>query len=280
MKKILSYRLLAFFLLFSFSTAFLSCSKDDKKEKKEDEAIITPVEELGLGKNLQSEVSNNVPYEWYIDQGRTGPHSSVNCGPSSATMAIKWVDETFTKTTEDARNAMRPEGGWCYTSDLIKYMNDNQIDSYLIQLKHINNINQALDKGDVVILCLDMYYIRREQQPAYHVDRFYAANSPDWGHFLVVKGYKVVDNVRFYEVYDPYSFGISYSDGTIKGKDRYYREADLDKATQVWWAYAIAVPRKNENVSRTGYRNENPDWIDPDKINHNYGGIIVANSNN
>ena len=43
----------------------------------------------GLGKVLENYCSNNVSYNWYYDQMNSGTYSSVNCGPTSVTMAMK-----------------------------------------------------------------------------------------------------------------------------------------------------------------------------------------------
>src|SRR5688572_8131513 len=76
---------------------------------------LTQLREYGLGKRLIKEVSNNVTYDWYLDQRGTGAFSNDNCGPTGVTMAIKWVNEGFEKTPEDARKKYRSSGGWWNT---------------------------------------------------------------------------------------------------------------------------------------------------------------------
>jgi hypothetical protein len=51
----------------------------------------------GLGTTLKEYVTNDRPYDWYIDQGFTGSHSGNNCGPSTVAMAAKWYNEDFNK---------------------------------------------------------------------------------------------------------------------------------------------------------------------------------------
>jgi hypothetical protein len=199
----------------------------------------------GLGVNLISETSNNTDYDWYIDQGSTGTYSSINCGPTSVTMAIKWVDKSFTGTPVDARNTFRPEGGWWYTNDIVNYLNKYSVHNKTIGFGDGLAVKNQIDLGNIAILCLDMYYISNGEKSTWHVDKFYNAISVGWGHFIVVKGYKVVDNEIFYEMYDPYSLGIKYGDGSMKGKDRYYRNVDLRNAVTEWWPYAIVVSRNS-----------------------------------
>ncbi|MFA5044535.1 MAG: C39 family peptidase [Paludibacter sp.] len=212
----------------------------------------TTVERLyGLGIKVDYSQSNNDNYNWYYDQMDTGPYSSVNCGPTTVTMAIKWVQEDFTKTTLDARNTYRPSGGWWYTNDITNYLNMYSVPNYIIPVKQIDSLQSQINSGNIIILCLDMYYIRNQGKDKWHIDKFYTASTIGWGHFIVVKGYKIVDKTVYYEVYDPYSFGKKYSNGLIKGKDRYYRSVDLNSAVLKWWAYAIVV---SKTTQRSGIR--------------------------
>lgn len=203
----------------------------------------------GLGCVLEKGQSNNVNHAWYYDQGNTGPYSNVNCGPTSVTMAIKWANANFNKTPEDARKTYRPTGGWWYTSDIINYLNGHSIANYIINIDHINTIQSQLDLGNIAILCLDMYYIRAQKQEKWHVDKFYNTPNTGWGHFIVIKGYKIVDNKVYYEAYDPYSYGKKYWDGSIKGENRYYRSEDLNNAVLNWWKYAIIVSKNKSKFS-------------------------------
>jgi hypothetical protein len=197
----------------------------------------------GLGKETKEVKSNNVSYNWYFDQGNTGQHSGNNCGPSSVTMAIKWADENFSKTPEDARNTYRSGGGWWYTDDIINYLNLYNIHNETIELPDIDALQSEIDAGNIAILCLDMYYIRDEENTRWHIDKFYNASVQGWGHFIVIKGFREVDDEVYYESYDPYSFEVKYKNDTLKGINRYYRGEDLNKAVSDWWPYAIVISK-------------------------------------
>ena len=217
----------------------------------------------GLGINLDSEHSNNDSYNWYFDQMNTGTYSSINCGPTSVTMAIKWVNGSFDKTPLDARNTYRSGGGWWYTDDIINYLNRYSVNNKTINIFDIDSIQRQIDLGNIAILCLDMYYIRSQEKNKWHLDKFYGTSNKGWGHFIVIKGYKVVDEQVFYEAYDPNSWGAQYNDGTAKGKDRYYRSQDLDSAVINWWNYAIIISKVNLKSSNGG--------VDITKITHKPG---------
>ncbi len=223
----------------------------------------------GLGRFLIQTLSNNRDYEWYIDQANTGIHSNVNCGPSSTTMTAKWSDASFNNSAEDARAAYRSDGGWWYTSDIGNYLTDCNIPHQFIELSTNSSgtqqvITNQLDNGKIIILCLDMYYIRDGANSEWRVDKFYTTGSTGWGHFIVVKGYRNVDEEVFFEVYDPYCYGMKYNDGTFKGKNRYYRDEDIYDATSIWWNYTIVVSEKGDKslVEKS---------LDPSEIPHMWG---------
>ena len=237
----------------------------DIETKTVDVPAFSYIRSIGLGKSLVKEKSNDVDFEWYIDQSNSGTHSLLNCGPTSVTMAIKWFDKDFTGSAEDARNTYRSSGGWWYTNDIIAYLNNYNVDNRTIDLDNISNVRDEIDAGNIVIICLDMFYVQYHKDPEYHVNKFYETNDAGWGHFIVVKGYKEIDGTVFYETYDPYSFSRSYSAGGLKGKNRYYSGPDLDAATNVWWDYAIVVEKSG---SASGGRKAG---VDVSKIIHKPG---------
>ncbi len=213
-----------------------------ERSKKIHFPILEECRTLGLGYELMVEKRINKAYEWYIDQGTTGEFAEINCGPTTVTMAIKWANPGFSKTVEDARNTFWSKGGLWYTSDIVKYLNLNNIGNYYIELSEITSLKNSIDDGNIAILCINSYLIDRNKTERYHRDRFYETNSQSFGHFILVKGYKLVDDKLWFECYDSYSMGAFYqNEGALKGKDRYYSATDLNKATNRWWDYAIVV---------------------------------------
>ncbi len=221
----------------------------------------------GLGINLIKSVSNNTNYNWYYDQANSGAYSSINCGPTAVAMAIRWINNFTSSSPIAARNTYRSGGGWWQTSDIINYLNDNNVSNSSISLASIDILKDKIDNGKIVILCLDMFYVQYQTNDTYHHSKFSSTDSPAWGHFIVVKGYKEVDNQTFFETYDPYSYDKRYADNSLKGKDRYYKAADLDLATNNWWDYAIVIS-KSTSGSRVA---SEPDAVDPSTIIHKSG---------
>jgi hypothetical protein len=227
-------------------------ASENVKTRSVDVPAFSLIRSFGLGKSLADEESNDLDYEWYLDQSNTGAHSLVNCGPASVTMAIKWFDQDFVKTIEDARNTYHASGGWWYTNDIIAYLNKYSVNNRTIVLNQMADLKAEIDAGNIAIICLDMFYVDSAVDPEHHVNKFYDTNSAGWGHFIVIKGYKEVDGTVFFETYDPYSFNNSYTAGGLKGKNRFYSSADLEAATNIWWDYAIIIERTDTPGGRKG----------------------------
>jgi len=188
----------------------------------------------GLGNIVQKAVSNNRNYNWYIGQANTGPYSNSNCGPSATSMAIKWYDSTFNHTPEEARDSIPVAGDLWYNATITNYMRNYSVNYYEFTLTDTvepssNTLKKQLDLGRIVLMDIMTSTLRYSSIDTGHVDRYY-----DWGagHCIIVKGYRVVDYQTFFEVYDPWNFEF-YSNGSPKGKDRFYRAEELIKASWI-----------------------------------------------
>lgn len=224
---------------------------------------------FGLGGFQKIALSNNKDYGWYINQANTGKYAENNCGPTATCMVAKWSDPNFSLSPVQARKLYKPNGAWWSTSNIVSFLTDFNIPHRTIVLSEKEIITQEkltkqIDDNKIIILCLDMYFIRKEFNKSMHVDKFYNTNTSGWGHFIVVKGYKKVDGLVFFEVYDPNGYNNAYIDGTRKGKDRYYRSEDIFDATSMWWNYAIIIAEKDGKF-------KHGEFVDCSKINHMLG---------
>jgi hypothetical protein len=200
----------------------------------------------GLGLFLKKAVSNNRNYEWYIDQSNTGTFSNVNCGPTCAAMAIKWVDSLYTKTPEDLRNEFQPNGGFWSDTILNKCLTQSGIPFKEIILGNGEDstrdiLANHLDSGQIIIIFLNTMHIRPNSSGINSRVDGYTTGE---GHCIIVKGYRALDDEFYFEVYDPFSNGITYTDGTPIGKNRYYRFEDIYNATSTWGNLGWVVSSK------------------------------------
>lgn len=200
------------------------------------------LQDWGLGEIEQIYYHNDRFYEWYIDQADTGASALNNCGPTVAVMAALWSNKTFPYTVEDARNLYFKNGEAWLTTDLILYLTYHTIPYEVIRFRNPQQILILLQQGKLLIICLKMSSIRYNPNPEERVDRFYAGNG---GHFLIVKGARIVDETLLFEVYDPSSFFETYQDGSLKGKNRHYRAEDIIKTITQWWDGLIVISEKS-----------------------------------
>jgi hypothetical protein len=235
---------------------FFSCKKEQntplKPSPKDTNTNLSQLEIYGLGEDQTAGKSLNKSYNFYFDQFDGSKFQSINCGPTVTTMAIKWADSTFSRKPVDARNSIPESGGWWYTSDINNYLSANDIDHSTVQFTSTNAdqvIENGINNNNVIILCLDMYYAQYNPVGTQHTNKFYETAAAGWGHFLLVKGFKTVDDKTYYEIYDPYSDHDTYANDVLKGKDRYYLNSDITAATDVWWKYAIVVAPKGQKVA-------------------------------
>jgi hypothetical protein len=102
-----------------------------------------------------------------------------------------------------------------------------------------------------------MSKVRYNPSALEHTHRYYTLSNPVSSQFLIVKGYKKVDDVLYFECYDPKSSLEQYKDNMeIKGFNRYYRSEDVWEAARAYggWQYAVVVGKKYTLV--TGMLNE------------------------
>lgn len=205
----------------------------------------------GLGGFISEFQSNDRSYDWYINQGNTGPFSSVNCAPSSVVMACRWNDEEFPYSVVDARSMYHPEGGGWYTSDIDDCLTDFNIHHQIIELAESWEetsalIREQLDSGNLLMVCIDIHYLQYCSESEWHIDRYYKTIQLGTGHCIVIKGYIIVDGILYFETYDPVGDNYKYSDGQFMGKDRYYRSKDIFTATFGRWNYAFTISRTGQ----------------------------------
>jgi hypothetical protein len=217
-------------------------SEDSENSENSDISAPEPLSILqskwGLGKTEKEYVSQNRNYEWYIDQMYTGEASSNNCGPSCAVMAAKWFREDFEKSVEDARTTFVNDGGEWNILNIYDFLNDNDIDCTFRDYINVPSVENDIRKGNILIVTLHTKDITYNKKAEQRIGKPYPG---EFGHFIIIKGYRVVDDIHYFEVYDPYGCDVKYKDGTIKSKDRYYLAEEVVYSVQNWNPAYIAV---------------------------------------
>jgi hypothetical protein len=221
----------------------------------------------GLGSTQNSYAHLDRSYEWYIDQADTGASAENNCGPSSVTMGIRWFNQGFNQTAEDARNTYTEGGGWWYTSDVINYLHLYSVPNTTSSFTGTDQLMGILNQSNLLILCVSTAYLTPDSTDEHRVGRFYSYAG---GHFLVVKGWRKTSSELFLEVYDPNNWHATYADLTPKGRNRHYAASDLANAIAKWWNYLIVIHPPGGGGGGT----DGSAWlkpVDPAHIPHMWG---------
>jgi len=192
----------------------------------------------GLGTNISEYVTNDRDYEWYIDQYTTGSSWSTNCGPTSIEMAGLWANADFSYTAEDARASYRPSGGWWYDTDIQGALTQFSIPNQSSTISSSADLVGIIDAGGIALVNPDMSQVTGETNATARAGRFYSNVT---GHYLIIKGYVIADSNTFFEVYDPWSVGVVYEDGTLKGKNRYYDAVSFTNSIMLWWPKVYTI---------------------------------------
>ena len=207
--------------------------------------------QYGMGNFLTEWWSNDGQGSFYFPQQGSGEFSNRNCGPACAAMVMKWYNPSFTGTVEDARNYARTswvDGGvdW-YPRDIYNYLWDNGATNIywwnFWGASYEGFVWTIIDKlrlGDLCVVCLNNADITEQQalSKGYHTNRYYPGGS---GHFLVIKGYRIVNDEIWFQVHDPWSTGDTYPDGKLLGEDRFYLAYDVAYCID-WNYWTIVIP--------------------------------------
>lgn len=231
---------------------FTVSSPDNVRHTSFTVVLQTELQYFGVGGIMQGGTSLNKSYDFYYDQFDGSTFQAINCGPTVTTMALKWADSTFNKKPIDARNEILSSGGWWYTNHVQLYLTEHGINNAVDTLSDVATlVKQAVDNGDALILCLDMFSVPFNNFDYQHTQKFYPTDAAGWGHFLFVKGYKQTTTNFYLEIYDPYSGGNRYTSiggNQLKGRDRYYASDGIKAAANIWWPYAIIVAPKGKSI--------------------------------
>jgi hypothetical protein len=88
----------------------------------------------------------------------------------------------------------------------------------------LKSVEAEIQKGNILIFGINLSHLSYSTNPEQRVDLPYP--GADFGHYIIVKGYRVVDGIHHFEVYDPEDYGV-YQDGSFKSKNRYYRAEEV-----------------------------------------------------
>jgi hypothetical protein len=198
-----------------------------------------------------SPIARSTSLDYYRYQGAadSGECNESNCGPTAVAEAISYATGD-TVPIKEVRAVI--SGDNCRGTDYSDAR--SALDHWKIQYESIYGmeaLKEALNtRGHLVLVILKMSYISEAKDylaagsdPVDHFDRYH---SYTYGHFVVAK--KITDDGKWVVVDDPYVFDEfptgSYSDGSPKGRDRYYSYPEFELAYQYYgWEGIEIIPQ-------------------------------------
>ena len=180
---------------------------------------------LGLGEKETESVNNDKGFDWYITEYNTGEHSNVNSGPAAVAMAIKWTDPSFNKSVADIRDLYENSGLAWSIDNIASYLKDSNIKYSSCEDISEDSLKKQLKAGNILITNLNPQYINYNNSSDSKLGRFHAVDGNTYT--VIIKGYKVVDNKTYFEIYDSFNDNSNYSDGSPKGKNNYYPATEV-----------------------------------------------------
>jgi len=183
-------------------------------------------------------------YDWYLNQHGTGDDEWINCGPACALMAALWFNEGFEATVQETRDSIPGlEGKWWFYRDIRSFLSQNGIDITYSFAFSLDDAKKALKEGRIIIVNIHTRDIAYRNDIT-TIGRFYTG---EFGHFIILKGYRVLDGSEYFEVYDPYTINDFFADGSPMGKNRLYPADEVIKSVRDWGdAEYIVINQRSE----------------------------------
>lgn len=184
---------------------------------------------------------NDRDYDWYIDQRYTGSAAMNNCGPSCAVMAMRYQNPSETLSVEKAREEIPKDNGWWYTDDLEDFFKKHKVNYRSSFYTEPDKLIKPLLESKIAILCINSEDIRYNRKPNEIFNKPYTGGG---GHFIVVKGYRIIDGKMYFTVNDPNSWGDKNSNGEPVCKNRLYDAVDIDRSLRTWSTLFFIIDNK------------------------------------
>ena len=236
-------------------------NSDDEDESYNDDEDAIEVDPTCIGFDCENEdcedciwdvvFSIERDFDWYINQLGTGADEYINCGPASVVMAALWFfNGDFWVSVEEARDSVPEIQGqhWFY-HDIAGFLQDHDVDFTFAYPVNLEYMISWLDEGRIIIVNIRAGDISRGNRES-GIGRFYSFPG---GHFVILKGFYIIDDVEYFEVYDPFTMHDFYDDSYPMGKNRLYNAEEVARSVDSWGdSVVIIVNNPGQPPSRVG----------------------------
>jgi hypothetical protein len=166
-----------------------------------------------------------------------------NCGPIAALMLSKYIKkelptEGLYSNIKYARKSVQSNVDsfrWWRMSDIKKYFSHENIKHTSLIVRDSETIKDELDKNGIVVINVNMNNLSRGGDIGKPYFTFPIPGG--WGHFLVIVGYKEVNNKLVFEIHDSF---------VKKGNNRSYFADDILYALKRYNPEILVVKKDNQ----------------------------------
>ena len=191
-------------------------------------------------------------FNWYLNQRDTGEDSYINCGPAVAAMAALWYfGEHVDFTIEYVRNTVPYlRNQWWTDRHVFNFLRDTAMAS--VDWTYAFNVYDTihwLNENRIIIVVLDASNITFGHDVR-GMGRFYENVT---GHFIIIRGYYVLNDRTYFVVYDPFTMYSYYEDGWPMGRGRLFCAYEVTYSVRNWnYEWAIIVNNLGQPTTQIG----------------------------
>jgi len=193
-------------------------------------------------------------FNWYLTQMDSGEDEFINCGPAVATMATLWYFQYIDFTIEDARNSI-PErlNQWWFHRDIASVLYDAGVSFDWTDAFTLYDALVWLREGRIMTALIDATDITFRLDET-RIGRFYSYDYDGiLGHFIIIRGYYIVDGNLYFVVYDPWTIGYYCADGWPLGRGRLFCAFEVTYSIMGWGqGWVIIVNNPGQPPTQTG----------------------------
>lgn len=175
-------------------------------------------------------IENDRDYDWYYDQYEHGEGRYGACVAATISMVFRWRNEEYTLSLEEFLNKYHPDNnsGMSYL-EMETIFENEAVDFIESKNYEIDDIVSYLKEGSIAVILLDMTKIDNQDYSESKIGKYYSTDYVAY-HSIIIKGYTLIDDIEYFQVYDPIGGNYINSDGSRKGINQMYNASQIYNA--------------------------------------------------
>jgi len=175
-------------------------------------------------------IDNDRDYDWYYDQYECGDDRYGACVPTTISMVLRWRSEEYTLSLEEFLNKYHPgdNSNMSYL-EMETIFENEEVDFIESKNYEIDDIVSYLKEDSIAVILLDMTKIDNQDYSESKIGKYYSTDYVAY-HSIIIKGYTLIDDIEYFQVYDPIGGSYVSNDGSKKGINQMYNALQIYNA--------------------------------------------------